>query len=261
MPRTSLAISTLVLFGILAIALWGDYGSALTASLTSPINHEKKTGSPFKDRVVSTTLEEYARWSKGKTRENDPRAAERLRSYWEMGEIGIPTNEELADSLWQERRPWSAVFISWIMKKAGAGNAFRYAHAHASYIVWARDNAALLSEPSFAAYDVKDKRSAWPEPGDLICLNREENNHSLDELDTYHATHCDVIVEVNREMNMMVTIGGNLAQTVNKRIVWLDANGYIDPTREWVVIDDKNPYKGPQHSIFAIIKISPQLQP
>ncbi|MCE3281697.1 MAG: hypothetical protein K0Q66_434 [Chitinophagaceae bacterium] len=256
MPGVSLTIRILVLFAIVTIALSGEY-RALTASFITPSNEGAgKNAGTFKERLVATTLSEYARWNNGALRETDSRAAEILRAYWEMGTVGVPTNEELSDSIWQENRPWSAVFISWIMKQAGAGNTFRYAHAHANYIAWARDNAPGKS--AFVAYDVKDRSSAWPEPGDLICMNREKNQHTLQDLQPYHASHCDVVVEVNREMNMMITIGGNLAQTVNKRIVWLDVNGHVDAGREWMVMDDENPYKGGQEDIFAIIKVSPQ---
>ena len=60
----------------------------------------------------------------------------------------------------------------------------------------------------------------------------------------------------NSELRTFVTIGGNLRNTVNKRIIRLDADGFIDRTANWLIPDTEsdNP-TGSQSEFFAIIKI------
>lgn len=212
----------------------------------------------FKQLVVEKTLEEYNRWHQnGTLRETHPDAAAILKNYWKLGSIPV-TENNLRNSSWQYRHPWSAVFISWVMLQAGAGNQFPYSNNHAKYIVWARDNAALPNAV-FTAYDVKDERAAWPEPGDLVCMNRRSNRFTLQSINRNCISHCDIVVEVNKEAGYLVAIGGNVGQTVNKRIVFLDANGLIDQSRNWRVddLEEENP-EGSQKDFFGIIRVKQQ---
>ena len=214
---------------------------------------EKKRS--LKDSIAYKAMLEYDRWHlSGTMRETDPEATAVLKQYWELGGIGIPTNAQLRNSSWQYRHPWSAVFVSWVLREAGAGNRFRYANAHARYIVWARENAG--KGIAFEAYDVCDYRAAWPEPGDIICMNRGGKKLNLNTINTNCISHCDIVVEVNKDAKTIVAVGGNVSQTVNKRIIQLDANGFIDASKKWRVPDeeDNNP-EGPQTEIFGIIKV------
>lgn len=224
------------------------------AGPTSPGEPEKLT---FKKLVANKAMEEYERWHRnGTLREKDTAVAGTLKEYWKLGGIAVK-DHQLQDGSWQFRHPWSAVFISWVMWQAGAGTSFPYANAHAKYIVWARENAKTESQPLFAAYDVCDPRSAWPEPGDLVCMNRRRNKFTLNTINENCMSHCDVVVEVNREQRYMVSIGGNVGQTVNKRIIWLDENGFVDAAKNYRVQDDqeKNP-EGPQNEIFGLIRVN-----
>jgi len=214
----------------------------------------------FKKTIVLKTLEEYDRWHQnGVTiREKDPVIAPTLKSYWALCGMNV-RDYQLQNGSWQYNHPWSAVFISWVMKEAGAGEIFPYSILHARYIVWARDN-ANNQQPSFAAYDINDATSAWPEPGDLVCMNRKRNRYKLNNITPGCISHCDIIVEVNRELGYIISIGGNVGQTVNKRLIWLTPEGYVDTTRDYIVLDneEKDP-EGSQKEIFGIIKVNPEL--
>ena len=123
--------------------------------------------------------------------------------------------------------------------------------------MWARDNATQISDPLFAAYSINDTRAAWPEPGDLICMNRRSKQYNLQTINKNCISHCDIVVEVNKEKGFIVAIGGNVGQTVNKRIVWLDQYGYIDTSKNWQVTDAaENDPEGTQKEVFAIIKVN-----
>jgi len=142
------------------------------------------------------------------------------------------------------------------MLQSGASDDFPYSNNHAKYIVWARDNATQMNDPLFAAYSINDTSAAWPEPGDLICMNRRSKQYNLQTINKNCISHCDIVVEVNKEKGFIVTVGGNVGQTVNRRIVWLDQHGYIDTSKKWQVTDaaENNP-EGAQKEIFAVIKI------
>jgi len=64
-----------------------------------------------------------------------------------------------------------------------------------------------------------------------------------------------IVVEVDAITRTIITIGGNVRNTVNKRIIHLDAEGYIDSASTWKVLDEElgNP-EGPQSEFFALIK-------
>jgi hypothetical protein len=258
MQRTPNIIRGLLLACICIIALGTGYNKIIQVKgSTSKSNGDPVEVLTFKQMIAKKAVDEYDRWHVNAVlRETDADAIPILKEYWKLGVIPV-TEQNLQNSSWQYRHPWSAVFISHVMLQAGAGNNFPYSNNHAKYIVWARDNALAQQESLFAAYDINDQRSVWPEPGDLICMNRRSNQFTMKSINQKCISHCDIIVEVNREKGFITTIGGNVGQTVNKRIVWVDANGFIDVSKNWQVMDeeDGNP-EGSQREIFGIIKVN-----
>ncbi|TRV03739.1 MAG: DUF2272 domain-containing protein [Microcystis wesenbergii Mw_MB_S_20031200_S109] len=143
-----------------------------------------------------------------------------------------------------DKYPWSAAFISFIMKQSGAGDQFKYSVLHATYIVDAvknRDN----PNASFRGYPIDWIR---PSVGDLICAPRGKNAADV----TYQKiakrdkgdfkSHCDIVVAKNN--NQLEVIGGNVGDSVAKTIVSLDAQGHIKVTkpdfRPWFVVIKNN---------------------
>lgn len=137
--------------------------------------------------------------------------------------------------------PWSAAFISFIMKQSGAGDQFKYSVRHATYILDAvknRDN----PNASFRGYHIDWIR---PSVGDLICAPRGENAgltywKIIDQGD--FESHCDIVVAKNN--NQLEVIGGNVGDSVAKTIVSLDDQGHIKVTkpdfRPWFVVIKNN---------------------
>lgn len=211
----------------------------------------------FTQNLLTVLEKQYTFWNDPSTlRERDSVAIDVLKSYWTS--VGATHNRnKLSDSTWQESYPWSGVFISWVMKKAGAGAKFKYTARHAEYIVWARENARTGKKNSlFYAYDIKDKRAAWPEPGDLICKNRDGKYYSLSGIKEGCIAHSDIVVEVDRQNRTITTIGGNINNTVHKRVIKLNENGFIDRKADWSIPGEKQFNScGSQHDYFAIIKI------
>jgi len=67
--------------------------------------------------------------------------------------------------------PWSAAFISWVMKQAGAGDRFHYSTQHSVYISQGvRD---FLQKRQDAGYWTQRLNEAKPAVGDIVCWGRQ----------------------------------------------------------------------------------------
>jgi hypothetical protein len=75
----------------------------------------------FRQKIVRLANQELARWGNGAIKETDPRIRRALQDYWKTGAGVSYSDAQLGDPAFQEKNPWSAAFISWLMKTAGAG--------------------------------------------------------------------------------------------------------------------------------------------
>lgn len=129
--------------------------------------------------------------------------------------------------------PWSAAFISYIVKQAGVtADAFAFANAHRAFIydafaVSAAENDGKDSSRLYRACPVFSTR---PRAGDLICFQREpaladKTDADIREVirgevadnDAAHSvrrTHCDVVAAVDPAAQKLYVIGGNVEQAV-----------------------------------------------
>lgn len=183
----------------------------------------------LRENLLRLAIQEWEKWGKGQRRESDPGMQPLLQDYWLTGVGWIPGTPR-----WWETVPWSAAFISWLMRRAGAGNAFKYSAAHAVYIKAAKDNRLVNNENPFKAYRVNEVR---PEVGDLVCKSRAGSGANYENIGPGLATHCDVVVGV--QPGELSAIGGNVDDSVGRRPVRIDANGYVN-----------------QPGYFAVIKLS-----
>jgi len=124
--------------------------------------------------------------------------------------------------------PWSAVFISWLVREAGfEPGAFAFSEAHADYARAAyatrRDEGRGLADPG--AYRACDLATTPPRPGDLVC-NTRARAAAIDTFDALGEVlqagrslpmHCDLVVSVDATALEMRTIGGNVLQSVTLR--------------------------------------------
>ena len=185
--------------------------------------------------MVRVVKEEWDRWNPP----GRPRYTERhedvrgvLLDYWHTG-AGVKwiTRKQLGRKAFQAEWFWSAAFISWVIKKAGAGTRFKYSHKHSAYIVWARDNREKKKDNPFWAYRIDEVK---PEMGDLVCKWRKKKATYKSIKDSMY-THCDIVTEVSPKE--IVTIGGNVkgagyrwGQSVTKTVLKLNSKGYVDTT-------------------------------
>ena len=128
------------------------------------------------------------------------------------------------------RFAWSAAFISYVMRIAGAGARFPYAAAHAHYI-----NAARRGNPVLAAERLTDYA---PVPGDLICYGRgAARGIRFDDLPAaLFPSHCDIVVA--RDAGGLSAIGGNTADAVTLKHVATTPDGHLAGA-DGVPLDDR----------------------
>lgn len=196
-------------------------------SSTTPPSTVPVGGNTLRDRIVQIALQERKRWRDGALKEWDVAARSILVDYWLTG-VGMPASDaaRFADNLYA----WSAAFICWVLRKAGAGNNFAYSSYHSTYIAAAYKNAQQQSANAFKAYSTEQTA---PRLGDLICTTYSSNGvRPPAELSQVRANtggyHCDIVVL--SALGKLTVIGGNLSDSVGLKIVSIDTAGKVtDP--------------------------------
>jgi hypothetical protein len=135
--------------------------------------------------------------------------------------------------------PWSAAFISYLMKTAGfSGAEFEFSDTHADYVRAALDTSVAEaggreSTHAFRACDIATTR---PRAGDLICATRAGTAgvarfEALAAAIAVRATgedfpmHCDLVVRADEGSDAKLdAIGGNVVQSVTLTRMTLKAN-------------------------------------
>lgn len=164
-------------------------------------------------------------------REEEPPHLARVLAYWQANtEVGLLDEHSRI-------RPWSAAFISWVLRQAGVRDAqFRFSVLHWDYIEAALEVALVAPEPN--RFRALDAAVAPARPGDLLCAPRAgmgERVRSFGDLQRGFY-HCDIVVSTSDRT--LEVIGGNVGDSVSRSIVELDAFGRARPTlaRPWVVV-------------------------
>jgi hypothetical protein len=151
--------------------------------------------------------------------ETDAHLAKEIKAYWVdlgMHFPGVAT-------------PWSAVFVSWCVKQAGAGpEDFKFADSHSEFVYAAIQNA----QKGTGRFKAFAPSKYAPQLGDII-----QNNRGVNQFNFAHATehphyesHSAIVTEVVNTggERYVTTVGGNESQSVRTSRVNLDANGFID---------------------------------
>lgn len=123
--------------------------------------------------------------------------------------------------------PWSAAFVSWVMRRARVPG-FNGSASHVNYV---RD---AYRDPLGGAYQVANPVSAQPAPGDLLCFVRGGARiygfgalaGLLGSSDDGLGMHCDIIVAANPDHDRTAyAIGGNIFDGVTMRMLELTPGG------------------------------------
>jgi hypothetical protein len=213
--------------------------------------------------VVAIALREWRLFGEPVNDDNSPRPDkperaiglwQRVGEYWFLG-----MNQDASEAGWTGKHDghgnvflpekdgdyaWSAAFVSYVMRIAGAASAFPYAADHAVYINAAKrmtngiDHGWLVTAERVESYA--------PIPGDLICHGRDgAASLRYDDLPTTHLfpAHCDIVVDTSRP-GVIGVIGGNINDAVTMRHIPVTADGklarpdgeVLDPRQTWIAV-------------------------
>jgi hypothetical protein len=191
--------------------------------------------------IATVARDQFRRWRPGGTalEETSAAASPILQEYYRVG-VGVTvTDAEMRSKAYQSGHPWSAVFVSYVMRTAGAGSAFAYSAAHQHYIRAARRN--RLNRDTANPFWAFRASEIAPQVGDLVCASRSGSGATYDNIGdpARRATHCDIVVEVRP--GRIQVIGGNVGQTVGEKPLRTLPDGRLILT-------------GPQSAFFAIVR-------
>jgi hypothetical protein len=120
---------------------------------------------------------------------------------------------------------WSAVFVSYVMRMAGAGNKFPYSESHSDYINEAsKASLGLIPRRGVLAHRVA---AYAPQLGDLVCFGRDENRGlRFEDLPADHfLAHCDIVVAV--PPGRISIVGGNVDDAVTLKHAPVSSKGRL----------------------------------
>jgi hypothetical protein len=138
--------------------------------------------------------------------------------------------------------PWSAAFISYVVRQAGAGpDSFKFANAHRIYIydAFAASQAEQTNEAGDRIYRACPLTTTKPRAGDMVCQQREPSLVDASEesvrekiradlagggTPSIRRTHCEVVAFVDEPARKLYSIGGNVNQAVTARKLNLRRN-------------------------------------
>jgi hypothetical protein len=136
---------------------------------------------------------------------------------------------------------WSAAFISYVMRIAGAGQRFPYSGDHADYINAARrESLGFETKWLVSAERVQDYA---PRPGDLVCFGRgAARGLRFEDLPTpgLFTSHCDIVIDTTTPGQISV-LGGNVEDSVTMNTVPVSGDGKL-ATPDGMVLDTRFPW-------------------
>ena len=209
----------------------------------------------WKQEMVKHAVSEEADWTnEDKTKKQEGTELAKLKTYY--GAIGEWAVSQFAEGARDNDEPWSAAFISYVMRQAGTRNSdgFVVSIRHMTYIVNAllnRKNRDL--DRPFWLYDAAQ---ISPNVGDILCKPWHETpceSISLTSLESQYIeespsgefilkgrpsghSHTDIVVKrfSDEGIEYIEALGGNtgdltgVAHTVGRKRWRLDANGRVD---------------------------------
>ncbi len=196
----------------------------------SPVENALRIARQEWERFGQQTIDKTNTIVKKGGQESEDPYWERVGDYWKA--VGFPN---LTGKDTQE--PWSAAFISWVMKEAGWGERFSYSEWHATYI---RNSiiARRKGDKSFAYWGYRLSERA-PQVGDLVGYARQ-GGITYDYQPLVYSSHTDLVVAVRA--NEIDVIGGNVKDSVSLKTVATDDQGRIvDKNQRWFVVMAPNP--------------------
>jgi len=177
-----------------------------------------------KEALLSAAVTEWLRFNMGNGLETRDPYYKYVGEYWQK--LNLPHDGRDTEIY------WSAVFISFIARKAGYDN-FKFSSAHHTYI---RDSVKKRisgdSSSPFWGFRLNEHK---PQLGDLVCLWRENSPVTFDNIPSdFFPSHCDIVVEI-RDTEVRA-LGGNIGNSVSMSTFQLDSNGFLKSGKVFAVL-------------------------
>lgn len=196
----------------------------------------RKPGRPEVETLLRRAIDEWLRFDKGRADERADPWCGYVRDMWAAigepydGRSRYPNGEEV---------PWSAAFISWVVRQAGQAYAnFQFAASHSVFVNNAiKARITNRADKPFWGYRITEQK---PELGDIIQRNRGAGavTFSYAENHSQYASHSDIVVQVTADV--VRTIGGNVGDTVamgtDLQEYELDDNGFLKPGQKLIAL-------------------------
>lgn len=187
---------------------------------------------PEIEALLRAALDEWLRFDKGRADEKADVYYLYVREMWAA--IGEPYDGRSVDINGKDV-PWSAAFISWVVRKAGAAYAnFQFSARHSTFVNNAiKARVTNRQDKPFWGYRITEKK---PELGDIIQRNRGGGSFTFSYAENHerYESHSDIVVEVTADV--VRVLGGNVGNTValgsgDPQEYELDANGFLLPNQ------------------------------
>ena len=171
----------------------------------------------FAKKLVDTAQQQYATYIN--MDEAESKLCKQIQKYWT--ETGFKFTSCVSV-------PWSAVFVSWCVKQAGAtASEFKFAQSHSVFVYKAISN-AMQNTGVFRGRKITEYT---PKPGDIIQNNRGGSTLDYEYAKKHadYASHSAIVIEVGEDNNgkYALTIGGNEGDSIRVKEIRLDKNGFI----------------------------------
>ena len=168
--------------------------------------------------IARNAQEEYLTWNQGQRDECASGMQDELTAYWRAVGWGPEAWDCDVD-------PWSAAFVSYVMKESGVN--FPANSAHSRYFMDIKENPDKYDCQTYDVQTDLDKIQV----GDILCANRGGSSKTYRTLVRGDTTHCDVVTSPGSSIK---AIGGNVGDSVSETTV----------TRSKVQIKGSNSYFG-----------------
>ncbi len=175
----------------------------------------REPGEPPVDALLREAGREFRRFDFGKGRETDAPFSSFVGEMWRA--LGLDLDGTDVDI------PWSAAFTSFVVRNAGYSN-FRFSASHSKYIHDAivKRRRADRRAP-YWGYRIPERK---PRLGDLVCQWRGNRlSFAQAAQGGFFKSHCDIVIQI--KPRNLVTLGGNLGNSVRFRTFPLDKNGRL----------------------------------
>jgi hypothetical protein len=191
----------------------------IPGEVTAPVTPSPAAPSAFAAKLASIARAQHDRFHF--INEADPQLCGQIKRWTE--EIG---GEFF--SCTSNNHPWSAVFVSWCVKEAGAtASEFKFSKAHSVFVNKAIQN-AINGVGVFHGMQIN---AHAPNVGDIIQHNRGGTKFDFEHArrNSQYKSHSVIVVEIGQDEDgrFAFCIGGNESDSVRSTVVRLTPQGFV----------------------------------